>query len=304
MSGFEFPWAIAACPACGGSLSAAGNGASCTNCSEHYPAHRGDGLDLRLRTPRRVVLEFEIGAPLFAGEPPNFSPLAMNPQAEVDFTGMRLPKHLSPEMASYVPAPRHSSARCLDLGCGQGDYAQAVQHAGYQWLGVDYANPRAPMLADAHALPFCNDSFDFVMSLAVLEHIRYPHVMMSEVHRVLPPGGTLLGTVAYLVPFHLDSFYNMTHYGTCSALQHAGFEVHRVASDPRYLGVRALAFAGLFDGAPRPLAYAAVAPLVAAHRAWWWAGGRLRPNRYSERKRLVFNTGAFMFVARKPGTLN
>jgi SAM-dependent methyltransferase len=109
-----------------------------------------------------------------------------------------------------------------------------MEHANYRWVGVNYSDQRAPILADGHALPFFDNTFDLVLSLAVLEHIRYPHVAMREVNRVLRPGGVFFRSVTYLTPFHLASFYNMTHFGTYSVLQHAGFHVEKVASDSRY----------------------------------------------------------------------
>jgi SAM-dependent methyltransferase len=221
----------------------------------------------------------------------------MNPHPEVDFRGVPLPRHLTPERASHLPAAAAAASACLDLGCGNADYRGAIEHAGYRWIGVDYSDDRAPMLADGHALPFRDGAFDLVVSLAVLEHIRYPHVMTREVHRVLRPGGTFFGSVTYLTPFHLESFYNMTHYGTLSTLQHAGFAVAKVAGDPRYLGIRALSFAGRFMGAPRPLAYAAVAPVVALSRGWWWARRKLAGKGDDP---LLYTTGAFIFVANKP----
>src|SRR6266404_8934310 len=125
----------------------------------------------------------------------------MNPNPEIDFRNVELPIHLSREMASNLPAPPHADSVCLDLGCGGGEYRGPLEHAGYRWVGVDYSDQRAPMLADGHALPFSENSFDLVLSLAVLEHIRYPHVMAHEVHRVLQPGGVFFGSVSYLAPF-------------------------------------------------------------------------------------------------------
>jgi SAM-dependent methyltransferase len=293
----QVPWDLAACPSCGGALNTDNKEAVCKSCKEMYPVHKEGCLDLRLRKPRRISLEFDLGKPMFPNGEPDFSPLRINPRPEVDFRDIELPIHLSREMASHLPKAPRTDSVCLDLGCGSGIYRGLLEHAGYRWVGVDYGDQRAPILADAHVLPFCANTFDLVVSLAVLEHIRYPHVMVNEVNRVLRPGGVFFGSVTYLVPFHMDSFYNMTHLGTYSVLQHAGFQVEKVASDSRYLGIRALSFTGLFLGAPRRFAYAAVLPLVALHRLWWLLAMRLRPH---EGERLLHNTGAFMFIARKP----
>lgn len=65
------------------------------------------------------------------------------------------------------------------------------------------------------ALPFCDESFDAVLSLAVLEHVKDPFSCAREISRVLKPGGSLMCCVPFLQPFHgyPHHYYNMTSQG-------------------------------------------------------------------------------------------
>jgi SAM-dependent methyltransferase len=64
-------------------------------------------------------------------------------------------------------------------------------------------------------LPFKDESFDAVLSHAVLEHVRDPFRCAEEIARVLKPGGTLLCSVPFLQPLHgyPHHYFNMTGQG-------------------------------------------------------------------------------------------
>jgi SAM-dependent methyltransferase len=64
-------------------------------------------------------------------------------------------------------------------------------------------------------LPFKDNSFDVVLSLAVLENVPNPWVHASELIRVLKPGGTIYVNVPFLQPYHgyPDHYFNMTKSG-------------------------------------------------------------------------------------------
>jgi ubiquinone/menaquinone biosynthesis C-methylase UbiE len=68
------------------------------------------------------------------------------------------------------------------------------------------------VLGVAEELPFVDNAFDAVISVAVLEHVRDPFSAAKEITRVLKPGGKLFGYVPFLQPFHgyPNHYYNMT----------------------------------------------------------------------------------------------
>lgn len=72
------------------------------------------------------------------------------------------------------------------------------------------------LVADAHDLHMVDDnSVDFVISVSVLEHVRYPQKVVKEMYRILKPGGVIYINIPFVFPFHADpsDFYRFTHKG-------------------------------------------------------------------------------------------
>ncbi len=103
----------------------------------------------------------------------------------------------------------------LDLGCGDGFFAQTV--FGHLDTGIDMDEGEVSravkrgtydkaMVVDATKMPFKNGSFNTVISNCVMEHIPDIEKAISEVHRVLKPGGRLIITVPSEC-FDNDSFF-------------------------------------------------------------------------------------------------
>lgn len=72
---------------------------------------------------------------------------------------------------------------------------------GYVNLDL-FAMPGVNVAADAAELPFRSDIFQRVECDAVLEHVRDPAQVLSEIHRVLAPGGYLHLVTPFCHPFH------------------------------------------------------------------------------------------------------
>jgi SAM-dependent methyltransferase len=93
--------------------------------------------------------------------------------------------------------------RMLDVGTGEGQMARAAAKAGLEVVGVDptwaqvyeaRARAGSPLYGRAIAehLPFRDRSFDVVVATLVFEHIVGYRQAISEVARVLQPGGRFL----------------------------------------------------------------------------------------------------------------
>lgn len=120
----------------------------------------------------------------------------------------RLPQTLSPPdlklRRSFLLSAVSSGDRVLDLGSGEGDFTAAVTEAGASAVGVEVAETAIRRARARHpglefqltpvdgplALP--DGSFEVVWASEVIEHVADTARWLSEVRRVLAPGGRLL----------------------------------------------------------------------------------------------------------------
>ncbi len=100
--------------------------------------------------------------------------------------------------------PNLALLRILDVGSGRGKFLVAATKAGAKAEGVEPYDKYIEMSrergakegvsirvqkGDAEHLPFDNETFDFVNLSEVIEHVESPERSLSELKRVLKPGG-------------------------------------------------------------------------------------------------------------------
>jgi len=293
---------VLVCPHCGSSLHSSNQGVTCDDCQSNYRFSKSGAIDLRLQQPKTYQCHFELGTPLLPESEFDFDLLPKNRNPEVDFSNHNVPFHLSKEILSHFPRAKTDNSLMLDLGCGNMVHREVCEYAGFEHVGLDYESEGASILGDAHSLPFKGETFEFILSIAVLEHIQFPFVAMKEAYRVLKPNGIFIGTVAFLEPFHGNSFYHHTHLGTYNSLQEGGFIIENIfpSNEWSVLVAQAAMGMGLFPKMPHFFSKLIVMPVQMLHKIWWRIGSIVSKRASAtEGIRVRNTTGVFAFIARK-----
>lgn len=158
--------------------------------------------------------------------------------------------------------------RALDFGCGAGRLTQGLAHHVVRVDGVDIAASMIDLANSHNAFPdrvtyhlnetsdlslFANDSFDFVLSIIVLQHIpnSLKRAYLREFVRVLRPGGIAVFTVpshgnlslegiVRRVPNSWQNAYRRRRYGYKNVMEMHPLRRARVESTVREAGADVL----------------------------------------------------------------
>jgi SAM-dependent methyltransferase len=163
-------------------------------------------------------------------------------------------------------------ARVLDAGAGESRHRGAFEHCAYVAVDLavgdeawDYAD--IDCIGDLAAIPLASNSFDAALNVVVLEHLPRPDLALTEIARVLRPGGRLLLIAPQQWEVHQapHDYFRFTRYGLGELCRRAGLLLDSIEPIGGYFSLLARRLIGslnFFQGGVRWLAFPFVAAAV------------------------------------------
>jgi SAM-dependent methyltransferase len=88
----------------------------------------------------------------------------------------------------------------VNLGSGNSKiHDRAINVDFFPYQNVD-------VVCDIENLPFQDNSIDLIANIAVLEHVPAPEKVVSEIDRVLKPGGRVYSVIPFIQGFHASPY--------------------------------------------------------------------------------------------------
>ena len=176
-------------------------------------------------------------------------------------------------------------AKVLDVGCGDGKFLNRLQDRGWDTYGIEPSTDVAFLRHRRLESPPQDASFDFVVLHHVLEHVRSPLDLLSQLSRTLREGGIIFISTPRLdtlpdhrdLPYCIDGRWHLMCYSErclTGLLARAGLqaaarldlpELDRSQKDGKPVRLRIVATRTV---TPSPLPSAPLAPALAALRRY------------------------------------
>jgi ubiquinone/menaquinone biosynthesis C-methylase UbiE/uncharacterized protein YbaR (Trm112 family) len=201
---------LLACPTCSkSSLSKSHENYTCESCEVQYPFR--DDVPVFLRPNSKVVAEESDRAEFWnAGWEKRNKHLLEKDSEEILKERLEYLDYLATSgypSAIDISPENVANKTFLNIGCGGGYEGLLFSGYGARYIGIDFSHNAAKFTrtfiqkagfegttfqAEAEALPFQENSIEYIYSSGVLHHTPNTEDSLKEVYRVLKPGGTAM----------------------------------------------------------------------------------------------------------------
>lgn len=134
---------------------------------------------------------------------------------------------LSQLIGERIGAQSPPDASLIDLGCGDMPYKAVLERKGIRYVGADIDDGGDVRIAPDGRVPLDARSFDVVLSVQVLEHVRDLDAYFTEIRRLLREEGILYLSThgSWLYHPHPEDHRRWTRPGLVAELDAHGFTV-------------------------------------------------------------------------------
>jgi SAM-dependent methyltransferase len=178
--------------------------------------------------------------------------------------------------------------RTLDVGCGHKPYEKTFFSGSSSYAGMDYLTDRSKpdIVGSAMNIPQPDSSYDTVVCTEVLEHVTDPKKALSEMYRVLKPGGFIILSTPMYWPRHEVpyDYFRYPYDGLLHLVTESGFGLVDL-----YNRGRSYAFIGQIIQQTQPLAAKSINWLI--NQFFLWCDQKLKHDTH---------TLGWALVARRP----
>jgi SAM-dependent methyltransferase len=111
----------------------------------------------------------------------------------------------------YKKCFMHAHYFAMDSGVGE---------RAWDYSGLD-------IVCDVHAISLKSDSVPYILCTQLLEHVNRPHVVVSELYRILKPGGMVFCSLPFIENEHHqepNDFFRFTKYAAEYLFVSVGFK--------------------------------------------------------------------------------
>ncbi len=281
---------ILACPDCRCALDTAGAELICPTCGRHFRT-TPDGTPVLFARDSEFIERESAFCDVVTG------------LAEVAPSKRLLSVRLLPRTTPYRLTKEAAAQAMQDLPEGMilnlGSGLRRPDQEPERWVNLDIRpSVNCDIVADAHWLPFQDQSLSSVISANVFEYLRDPFQTAAEIKRVLQPGGTVYINVAFILPLSTPDYHDrfrFTRRGLLSLFGDLDILDIGPSSGP------VMAFSMVLDR----LLDAAIPGKLPAYAMRWGVAWALQPFKYLDpwilrRDVQELSAAGFYMVARKP----